>query len=45
MKTRAKIELLKEILQSKVEVIVMIGADDIGKMVNSVQEILLKKEQ
>jgi UDP-N-acetylmuramate--alanine ligase len=40
-----KSELLNEILQSKVEVIVMIGAGDIGEMVNSVQEILLKKEQ
>ena len=40
-----KSELLSEILQSKVEVIVMIGAGDIGEMVNSVQEILLNIEQ
>ena len=40
-----KSELLNEVLQSKAEVIVMIGAGDIGEMVNSVQEILLDKKQ
>jgi UDP-N-acetylmuramate--alanine ligase len=38
-------DLLNEVLQSKAEVIVMIGAGDIGEMVNSVQKILLDKKQ
>ena len=44
-KVVGKSELLNQILQSKAEVIIMIGAGDIGEMVNSVKEILLKKEK
>ena len=39
----SKDALISNILESKAEVVVMIGAGDIGELVNPVKEILLKK--